>query len=92
MQVEEIADGCRLSLGSWSYGDGATLQEAADDLIARLLRLAHGFRSSGFPISSECPQPDAAWLDFMWELGERAARGEDIRSRVFGPSGLSDAA
>jgi hypothetical protein len=24
-------------------------------------------------------------LGFLWELGEIAARGEDIRNRVFGP-------
>jgi hypothetical protein len=31
---------CRLSLVGYAYGDGSTLQEAADDLVARLLTLA----------------------------------------------------
>ena len=85
LRLEEIEGACRLSLGDWSYGQGSTIQEAADDLVDRLLRLALGFRSSGFHVSSECPAPDGRWLEFVWELGERAARGEDIRPRVLGP-------
>ena len=34
-------------------------------------------------ISSEAP-PDPHWLEFLWELGEIAARGGDIRERIFG--------
>ena len=84
LQLEEIGDRCRLSLGSWCYGNGLTLQEAADDLIIRLLHLAQSLRSSGFSLSPECGPPDHACLEFIWQLGERAARGEDIRPHVFG--------
>ena len=37
--------------------------------------------------------PDHRWLVFLWELGEIAARGGDIRPRLFGPpspSGVLD--
>jgi hypothetical protein len=68
-----------------AYGEGATLQEAADDLVARVLVLVMAFRSSGIgPISSESPRPDLAMLDFLYELGEIAAADGDIRQRLFG--------
>jgi hypothetical protein len=36
-------------------------------------------------------EPDLSWLEFLWELCELAARGEDIRERTFGPAPASDA-
>jgi hypothetical protein len=84
LSLHELAGGCRLSLGGWAYGDGQTLQQAADDLVTRLLAIALSFRRTGFTFSSELGLPDRAWLEFVWELGEAAARGEDIRPRVFG--------
>ncbi len=84
LKLEETDGRCRLSLGGLAYGDGRTLQEAADDLLARLLHLAASFRASGFRQSPEGPQLSHASLDFIWEIGERAARGEDVRQRVFG--------
>jgi hypothetical protein len=76
---------CRLSLGGYTYGNGSTLQEAADDLVARLLMLARSLRSgASFVYSSELPPLDVRWYDFLYELGEIAGRGEDIRPRVFG--------
>ena len=44
---------------------------------------ARCFRS-GFTISSEVPPPDLRWLDFVYQLGEIAAAGGDIRDRLFG--------
>jgi hypothetical protein len=85
LELGEFAGRCRLSLGRQVDGYGPTLQEAADDLVARLLRLALAFRSSGFAVAPEALQPDRAWLDFVWEIGELAARGEDVRGRVLGP-------
>jgi hypothetical protein len=86
LMVEETAEGCRLSLGALTSGSGRTLQEAADDLMARLVDLALAFRRSGFRLSSESPLADRASLEFIWEIGERASRGEDVRVRVFGAS------
>jgi hypothetical protein len=75
---------CRLVLGDLTDGRGNTLQEAAADLIDRLLVMAHCYRSSGFTVAPELGPPNRRCFDYVWELGERAARGEDIRARVFG--------
>lgn len=73
----------RLQLGGVARGEGASLQDAADDLIRRLLALVIAFRSSGFKTSCEL-QPDLETMGFLYELGEIAAAGGDIRARVFG--------
>ena len=39
LEVRQVAGRVRLLLGSVAYGEGATLQEAADDLVARVLVL-----------------------------------------------------
>jgi hypothetical protein len=85
LYLRESAGCCRLVLSGLTYGDGRTLQEAADDLIARLLDMILLVRTVGFRFSTDIPPPDYRLLDFIWELGERVARGEDIRERVFGP-------
>jgi hypothetical protein len=81
MSVTETAGGVRLQLGQFARGEGATLQEAADDLIHRLLGLVMAFRSSGFRASCEV-WPDLETMDFLYALGEFAACGGDIRTRV----------
>lgn len=64
--------------------EGGTLQEAADALVARLLAIALAYRSSGAgAVNAECGA-DPALVGFIWELGEIAARGGDIRDRIFG--------
>jgi hypothetical protein len=72
----------RLNLGGFAQGDGSCLQEAADDLVCAILRLVMAFRSSGF---RACPEvrPDLEMMNFLYELGDVAAAGGDIRSRVF---------
>jgi hypothetical protein len=85
LEVRQVAGRVRLLLGEFAYGEGTTLQEAADDLVARVLALVLAFRSSGIgPIPGEGPRPDLAMLDFLYELGEIAAAGGDIRERLFG--------
>jgi hypothetical protein len=85
LEVRQVAGRVRLLLGSVAYGEGATLQEAADDLVARVLVLVMAFRSGGIgPVSGEGPPPDLAMLDFLYELGEIAAADGDIRERLFG--------
>ena len=59
---------------------------AADDLVARLLVIAMAIRASGLAWSPEGGPPDRPWLDFLWELGELASHGNDIRLRLFGPT------
>jgi hypothetical protein len=89
LQLSELGEGCRLTLAGCAHGDGATLQEAADDLVARLLNIAMCFRSGGWTKTRELA-PDMRWLDFVWELGEIAARGGDIRERIFGLPGARE--
>jgi hypothetical protein len=84
LSVREVGGRCRLCLGGQVQGQGATLQEAADDLITRLLAHAMSLRSrAGFRISPDVPGVDLRWFEFLYELGAIAARGEDIRERVF---------
>ncbi len=92
LQLQERGDCCRLTLVGITHGAGRTLQEAGDDLIARLLGIASAARASGFGFSTDIPPPDHRLLAFIWEIGERAAAGEDIRGRVFGLAEPSDAA
>jgi hypothetical protein len=82
LTITETRGLVRLQLGGLARGEGASLQEAADDLVCVVLRLAMAFRSSGVRASSEL-SPDRETLDFLYELGEIAAAGGDIRSRVF---------
>ena len=90
LSVRESAGRCRLTLAGLAHGDGRTLQEAGDDLIDRLRSMAVRARDFGFRGSTELPPPDYRLLDFLWDLRERIASGEDIRDRVFGPAASSD--
>jgi hypothetical protein len=83
LTVRERAGGVRLQLGSLAYGDGVSLQEAADDLVRRVLVIGRAFRTSGFSVSPESPY-DMAALSFLCELDEIAAAGGDVRTRLFG--------
>jgi hypothetical protein len=76
--------GIRLELGGWTYGAGRTLEEAADDLVARLTAQAAAVRSGGMRFHSEGPLPDRAFLDFLWELGEPTLEPARVRAILFG--------
>jgi hypothetical protein len=85
LEVRQVAGRVRLHLGALAHGEGTTLQEAADDLVARVLAMVMAFRSGGIgPLPSEGPRPDPAMLEFLYELGELVAAGGDIRERLFG--------
>jgi hypothetical protein len=84
LTVQELPGRVRLCLGDLARGDGLTLQDAADDLVQRLLVYALAFRSSGLQVARELGAPDLATMDFLYELGEIAAAGGDLRSRLFG--------
>src|SRR3954471_14036955 len=53
LTVRERGGRCRLYLAPDAWGDGATLQEAADDLIARLVLLARALRAGGWTWAHE---------------------------------------
>jgi hypothetical protein len=91
LRVSEIGGRVRLGLDGFGYVEGETLQDAADELVARLLSIAMVIRSGGVgPLCSECC-PDLTVLDFVWQLGELAAAGGDPRELLFGPSPLTAA-
>jgi hypothetical protein len=84
LSVREAGGRWRLDLGGQLQVEGATLEEAADGLVRRLLAHALCLRSeTGFRISPEAPGVDLRWFEFLYELGSIAARGDDIRDRVF---------
>ena len=87
LTVREVGHRCRLSLDGVSWGDGDTLQEAADDLVARLRTIALTLRSNGWNMPATLGLPDMRVLSFLCELGELAARGDDLRERVLGFAG-----
>jgi hypothetical protein len=82
--IQENCGGCRLRLRDDAWGDGATLQEAADDLVARVMRHALALRSGGVACPRELCPPDARWLEFLYKVGEIAARGGDVRQHIVG--------
>jgi hypothetical protein len=81
--VREHAAGVRLHLGVIAHGDGPSLQEAADDLVQRVLALSRASRTGGFSVPREVAQ-DLAALSFLYELDEIHAAGGDVRARLFG--------
>jgi hypothetical protein len=83
LTVTETSGGVRLQLGGLARGEGATLQEASDDLVQSILSLALAYRSSGYQCAREL-RPDLAAMSFLYELGEIAASGQDIRPALFG--------
>jgi hypothetical protein len=83
LTVTESGGLVQLQLGSFARGRGASLQEAADDLIQRLLGLALAAQAAGFRGSTEV-LPDLETLDYLYRLGEIAAAGGDIREHVLG--------
>ena len=52
--------------------------------MARVVRHASALRSGGWACGSELGKADQRWLDFLYEVGEIAARGGDVRGRVVG--------
>ncbi len=84
LELRERSGRCRLTLGGWAHGEGDTLQEAADALVEHLATIALRFRAGGFSCTRALGRPNMAELSFVWELGEIAAAGGDIRERVFG--------
>ncbi len=82
LTITENGGRVQLSLAGLARGQGSSLQEAADDLVCSILRLAMAFRSSGFRVCSEF-RPDIGAMNLLLELGDIAAAGGDIRSRVF---------
>jgi hypothetical protein len=87
LHLTEAGGRCRLWIGGCTYGDGVTLQEAADDLVHRVLLLAAQLRAAAtLRTSTDIPPPDPRLLALLDEVGQIAAHGGDVRERLFGVS------
>jgi hypothetical protein len=75
LTVQELPGRVRLWRGGLAHGDGPTLQDAAEDLVQRLLTYAMAVRASGFRVSPELGPPELAAMNLLYELGEIAAGG-----------------
>jgi hypothetical protein len=84
LRLQSQGDACRLSLVGVTYGNGATLQEAGNDLLTRLFDLGLAVREGRLRFSSDSGRPDQRVMDYLWEIGDLAVRGGDLRDRVFG--------
>jgi hypothetical protein len=82
--TEDSGGRVRLSLAGVTAGEGATLQEAADELVRRTLLVAMALRGGERRWSSAL-RPEPGTLEFLWKLGHFAATGGDIRTVIFGP-------
>jgi hypothetical protein len=89
LRVDESADRVRLSLDGLFSAEGATLQEAADELVRKTLVTLLAFRARGVSGLGVVCRPDMQLATFLWEVGEIAATGGDIRERLFGSSGMA---
>lgn len=90
LSLVEVDGRVRLWLAGFGHADGATMQEAADELQRRVLLIAMAVCAGDVIFrSTEC-MVDPAQLAFICELGLIAASGGDVRRRLFGPEGLQD--
>jgi len=83
LSVRETGGGCRLSLGGVAVGHGRTLQEAADELVRRVVAAAFAVREGAVTFTPALP-PDLRLLDFLAEVADLSARGGDVRGRIVG--------
>jgi hypothetical protein len=89
LRVDEIDGGVRLSLDGFFFADGLTLQEAADELVWKMLVTLMAFRYRGISGLGAVCRPDLEVFGLLCEFGEFAAAGGDIRERLFGSSGIA---
>ena len=67
----------RLGFEGFGHVEEPTLQEAADALVAHMVRIAAAVYTGGVGPASTELAPDLAALDFIWKLGEHVAAGGD---------------
>ena len=89
LRIAEVDGRVRLGLEGFGDVEGATLQDAADELVSYLLGVAQAFRTSGIgPFYTECA-PDPRLMEFVWAFGEQAESGADPYELLFGSSSLA---
>jgi hypothetical protein len=88
--VAESGDRVRLGIDGLLSADGPTLQDAADELVRKILAVVLAIRFDGLGgYSAGVGRPNLELVRFILELGDFAAEGGDIRERLFGPSSLA---
>ena len=81
LSVLETEHGCRLTLGGIAAGSGRTLQEAADQLVGRVLEAALALRARGISFTPSMPV-DLRLVEFLADVAEVSEQGGDVRRRV----------
>lgn len=84
LRLQSQANRCRLTLAGVAHGSGATLQQAANDLLVRLYDVATALRDGDLRPNANTGPLAADTAAFLWEIGQIASRGGDLRARVFG--------
>jgi hypothetical protein len=84
LHVLETRGRVRITMPGITHGSGQTLRDAADELVRKVLVMAMAVRSDGIASAGPELRLDPAIHEFIWELGGIAARGHDIRDRLFG--------
>jgi hypothetical protein len=89
LRVTEANGHVRLWLDGLAFADGPTLQDAADELVHKMLIMAMAIRSGQIWSSGGGLRPDPAVLHYLLRLAQAAAAGDDIRQLLFGPTTTS---
>ena len=84
LHVLETRGRVRITMPGVTHGSGQTLQDAADELVRKVLVIALAFGSGAVAPAGPELRLDPAIREFIWELAGIAARGDDIRGRLFG--------
>jgi hypothetical protein len=81
LSLRETPAGCRLTLGGLAHGSGTTLQEAADQLVWRVLAAALAVRRGGVSWAPGL-RPEPRSVEFLREVAEVAGRGGGVRRLI----------
>jgi hypothetical protein len=77
-----VGGGCRLVLAGVIHGDGDSLQEAGDALVAHAARVGLRLRAGHAPVFTLSANREL--LDLLFRVADAAARGDDVRELVLG--------
>lgn len=72
-----------MTVAGITHASGPTLQEAADELVRKILVILMAFRGGGIAPAGRGLMLDPAIQGYITELGDYAAGGGDIRDRLF---------
>lgn len=84
LHVLETRGRVRITVPGITHGSGQTLQDAADDLVRKVLVIAIAFRTGTVAPPAPELRLDPVLHEFIGELAGIAARGDDIRGRLLG--------